>query len=514
MATTTADIRAVVSAQDNGASATISGFGKSLGGLNLSMGNIVQTALGFSLANVMAKASQDVVGFVKSSLTDFGAFQAAQAQIQSVLKSTGNQYHLSSSQVDELGSSLQKNTTFTKIQTDQSLDLLLSMKNLGTVGIGNVLSMSADLAVRMGKDLPSASQLLGRALQDPANSSRLLRSAGLDLSTQLQKQIKDMQASGNIAGAQGLLMDALKQKVGGAAQAYGNTFPGEVAKARRELESFKVTIGGDMVKGLQSLGEGLIHIIKVMQPLVEQVVNFLKPAFEQLTKVFETQLMPQLQHLWDAIQPGFTEALKVLGILVGVIIVGAIYIFVNALKFISEAIALDIHVISDIIGWIGNYYGVLVNFGKGVVNIFKDIGSLIVEPFKVAFNQIADLWNDTLGKVSIKVPSWVPGIGGKGFDFPQIPKLASGGIIPATPGGTLALLGEGGQDEAVVPLKNGTPLGGSTTNNNVTVNVNINAQAFMGSQIQARQFAMQIFNSLQDYAASKNTSVAALVAKA
>jgi hypothetical protein len=47
--------------------------------------------------------------------------------------------------------------------------------------------------------------------------------------------------------------------------------------------------------------------------------------------------------------------------------------------------------------------------------------------------------------------------GGSSYDvgviqIPQIPRLASGGIVPATPGGTLALLGEGGQDEAVMPL--------------------------------------------------------------
>jgi hypothetical protein len=34
-------------------------------------------------------------------------------------------------------------------------------------------------------------------------------------------------------------------------------------------------------------------------------------------------------------------------------------------------------------------------------------------------------------------------------------QLADGGIVPARPGGTRAVIGEGGQDEAVIPLKNG-----------------------------------------------------------
>lgn len=43
-----------------------------------------------------------------------------------------------------------------------------------------------------------------------------------------------------------------------------------------------------------------------------------------------------------------------------------------------------------------------------------------------------------------------------------VPKLAHGGIVRARPGGTMALLGEGGRDEAVVPLDAG--VGGVTVN--------------------------------------------------
>jgi hypothetical protein len=46
--------------------------------------------------------------------------------------------------------------------------------------------------------------------------------------------------------------------------------------------------------------------------------------------------------------------------------------------------------------------------------------------------------------------------------------MADGGIIKASPGGTLALIGEGGKDEAVIPLDRMGGMGG----NNVTINVN------------------------------------------
>ncbi len=82
--------------------------------------------------------------------------------------------------------------------------------------------------------------------------------------------------------------------------------------------------------------------------------------------------------------------------------------------------------------------------------------------YKAIFNGIASAWNSTIGKLSFKVPGWVPGIGGKGFDVPDIPMLANGGIVM---GPTLALIGEAGP-EAVVPLDQAPNMGG-----NVTINV-------------------------------------------
>jgi hypothetical protein len=85
---------------------------------------------------------------------------------------------------------------------------------------------------------------------------------------------------------------------------------------------------------------------------------------------------------------------------------------------------------------------------------------------KTIFNGIATIWNNTVGKLSFKLPSWIPGIGGKGFDMPNIPMMAQGGIVTSP---TLALIGERGP-EAVIPLSGANAGGGM--GNNVTINVN------------------------------------------
>lgn len=79
----------------------------------------------------------------------------------------------------------------------------------------------------------------------------------------------------------------------------------------------------------------------------------------------------------------------------------------------------------------------LPEFAKGPLNLV----------ISLANKAIAGL--NSLG--SFTVPDWVPGVGGKsmGINIPQIPMLASGGIAT---GPSLAMVGEGREPEAILPL--------------------------------------------------------------
>ena len=103
-----------------------------------------------------------------------------------------------------------------------------------------------------------------------------------------------------------------------------------------------------------------------------------------------------------------------------------------------------------------------------ITNVVIPQFNLMLTVFKTIFNGIASVWNNTIGKFSFTVPSWVPGIGGKGFAMPDIPMLANGGIVT---GPTLAMIGEGRGPEAVIPLDRMGEFGmggGTTVNINVT----------------------------------------------
>ncbi|SHK49056.1 phage tail tape measure protein, TP901 family, core region [Paramaledivibacter caminithermalis DSM 15212] len=84
----------------------------------------------------------------------------------------------------------------------------------------------------------------------------------------------------------------------------------------------------------------------------------------------------------------------------------------------------------------------------------------IISGIKGSINKIIsaiNIFTKGMNKISFSIPSWVPGLGGKsfGFNIPQIPMLASGGIVTKP---TLAMIGEAGP-EAIVPLSKGIGTG-------------------------------------------------------
>lgn len=112
-------------------------------------------------------------------------------------------------------------------------------------------------------------------------------------------------------------------------------------------------------------------------------------------------------------------------------------------------------IFSNIIGFIDNVFSGNWSAAWGnIVAIFGNVFGALANIAKAPINAVISVINMVLSKINemkISIPDWVPGVGGKtlGFNLPQIPMLATGGIATAP---TLAMVGEGGEPEAVLPL--------------------------------------------------------------
>lgn len=86
------------------------------------------------------------------------------------------------------------------------------------------------------------------------------------------------------------------------------------------------------------------------------------------------------------------------------------------------------------------------------------IKDAILWPFKTAFNLLAKAWNNTVGKLRFEIPSWVPVLGGKGFDMPTLPEFHTGGIVPGAPGTEVPIMAMAGETVTPAGAAGGTTI--------------------------------------------------------
>lgn len=166
----------------------------------------------------------------------------------------------------------------------------------------------------------------------------------------------------------------------------------------------------------------------VIKPVVEFIIAYFKLMGDTYLWVWDNVLYPTIQALASA----FTWVKDRIGenfALVRAIISGAA-------DFIQDRWDKTIAFFREAPGKIGGF--------------FSKIGDTITNVFKGAFNGVARMWNDSVGKLSFTIPDIV-GVPNRGetFSFPKIPMLAEGGIVTKP---TLAMVGEGPESEAVIPL--------------------------------------------------------------
>jgi len=234
------------------------------------------------------------------------------------------------------------------------------------------------------------------------------------------------------------VMYALAQTTGGAAADAAETTAGKFARLK---------LGFDETK--ESIGAALLPAVESVLPYLQKFASW-------------AQNNPQTFMIIAGALAAIAASIVAINIAMALNPIGLIVIGVIAL-IAGLAIAYK-----KFEGFRNIVDGVFGAIKWWITNIVIPQFNLMLTVFKTIFNGIASVWNNTIGKFSFKVPSWVPGIGGKGFEMPNIPMLANGGIVT---GPTLAMIGEGRGPEAVIPLDRMGEFGmggGTTVNINVT----------------------------------------------
>lgn len=218
-----------------------------------------------------------------------------------------------------------------------------------------------------------------------------------------------------------------------------NNIVGKVKQFADIFQTIKGISGfAGKIKGLASAFKGFKGIATLLTSPIGQialVIGVFTAAVILVIKNFD-KIKAACSKAADWISARFSGLIDFFKML-GSAIVGGFQLAWADLKNLGSGIWSGIQTLGGNIGsfFSGVWDGIVSGF-KGFVNIFINGINTIIGGFN---------------KLSFTAPDWVPGIGGKtiGFNLPTIPLLAKGGIAT---GPTLAMVGEGREHEAILPL--------------------------------------------------------------
>lgn len=202
----------------------------------------------------------------KAGLDEAKQAREAMGQVQAALDSTGGASGRTAAQLQKSAKQLQNLSTFDDDDILRNVTAnLLTFSNVQGEVFDKAQKSIINLATRMGGDLAGAAVKVGRALQDPIKGTTALTRLGVSFTSAEAAQIKALVQHGKGLEAQGIILDRLQKKFGGAAEAMRAASPD--ARLAQSWRDFKETIGTIEIQLLPALTDKLRGVLDLFQSL-------------------------------------------------------------------------------------------------------------------------------------------------------------------------------------------------------------------------------------------------------
>lgn len=335
-------------------------------------------------------------------------------------------------------------------------------------GIGKVTSLFGPLKKLGGAILGPFGGILGKILP-VVGVITLIISAVQILRDNLDKV---REVVGRVFGEAGLVVF---DKVVAAVTNIGNTIKniftdGNLGGAR----DFLINLFGEEATGVI---DGAITVIQtlwnILSGFIEFVNTYIRPIVEQLFTFIVETVLPQIAQAFAEWAPTIAEVLQGIWTVVQTIATAIMQVIQFLMPTIQNIISVGLETIRGVVSGVltaikgvvdvfaGIFTGDWSRVWEGVKSIFSGVWESLKSIASGVLNGIIGLINGVIsGLNKLKIPDWVPGIGGKGINIPLIPTFAKG--TKNTPDTFIA--GEAGA-ELVTNARNRTVFNAAETGN-------------------------------------------------
>ena len=212
-------------------------------------GKLVSIASGFA-------AAFSFKNFIDETI----AAQNEQAQLAAVLKSTGESAGWSADQLNKMAQGFANNSVFSAGQINQAQTRLLSYTGIVGEQFPRAMQAAADMSARMGIDITSAAEQIGRALDVPSEGLTALTKQGFRFTEEQKELVKQFEETGRVAEAQNIILSAVESSYEGAAAAAKNTLGGALQELQKQIADVMTGEGAGvegMTRGINNLAAAL-----------------------------------------------------------------------------------------------------------------------------------------------------------------------------------------------------------------------------------------------------------------
>ncbi len=266
------------------------------------------------------------------------------------------------------------------------------------------------------------------------------------------------------------------------------SFNAQMDLLKSRLMDVAIEIGGQ-------LAPKLLELLDRLSPIIDQAAPVLLQLFENIEKTFArvfTELSPLVQDALPKLETLFTDLRKPVGQVLEFLQILGETVLKAVIKLVTnEAFLGALTRIGQSFGTIAEQIGIvlkspivqfLLDLTSGIIITGLNVLAAALEVVANVFQRVIDVIN-AFNRTSVQ-PKSLPGGGMSsvsGFQINKgtqtyVPGMANGGIVLPTPGGTLAIIGEAGQSEAVIPLDRlDAMMGRGGGNISITVNAGMGA---------------------------------------
>src|SRR5690606_4392171 len=184
------------------------------------------------------------------------------AQLDAILKSTGNAAGYTRDQLVSMAAEFQRTSTFSTNEIIDAQTRLLSYSGIVGENIPRAMQAVIDQSARLEMSLTQSAEVIGRALESPSKAAAALAQQGFGaaFTKEVRASIDALVAAGREGEAQIKILEILEESYGGAAEAARNTFGGALTALKNTL--------GDLLSGddesLNGLTDAINELIKTL----------------------------------------------------------------------------------------------------------------------------------------------------------------------------------------------------------------------------------------------------------